>query len=201
MAGVPGRSGRKRKPTILHAIEGTKDRRPAEAKAAEPKPAISSNVPPAPKHLPPMAKEYWVNKAKELHAMGLLTDVDLTAFEQLCMAWHDWRYALDQKGMGYWVANFNKPKGVDPNTGETQYEAMVNPYIRIEAQEQKKLRSMEVEFGLTPSSRARVKPVHLKLPGEGAQPNNPAGTPDPKTGEGKPFGGLLSVPRVLPRVG
>jgi len=186
MAGKPGRSGRRPKPPILKVLHGGKDRRPADMKAAEAKPTIAMTVPEPNKDLPPKAKEYWRRLAKELWPIGLLTNADLSAFEQLCLAYSDWQHSLEQKRKGYWVRDDSKPHMMNAATQRVEPAKMVNPYIKIEREDQKRLARMEIEFGLTPSSRSRVKPsTPTGMPVSGADDNN-----DPS----RKWNGLISSP-------
>lgn len=173
MAGVKGRSGRKPTPTVVKLREVAAGKRrqlgKEEINHNEPKPKVSKKIPSPPSYLPPVAKRYWKKKAKELYPIGLLTDADLTMFEQCALAYSDWKKAVIEKAKGYWVADPTKPTIL--KDGEEVAQPMVNPYIRIEVIEQKKLARLEVEFGMSPSSRARAG-VSLPSGGAGENPNN-----------------------------
>ena len=82
--------------------------------------------------------------APSLEAMGVLTQVDLTAFAGYCQAYARWREAeefLTQHG-----SIFKTPSG---------YVQQV-PQVSIAQQNLKIMQSFCAEFGLTPATRARI---------------------------------------------
>ena len=132
--------GRKPKPTALKILEGNPGKRPLnENEPIPPKGNIK-----CPSWLEPEAKKEWKRLAPSLEAMGVLTQVDLTAFAGYCQAYARWREAeefLTQHG-----SIFKTPSG---------YVQQV-PQVSIAQQNLKIMQSFCSEFGLTPATRARI---------------------------------------------
>ena len=132
--------GRKPKPTALKILEGNPGKRPLnENEPIPPKGNIK-----CPSWLEPEAKKEWKRLAPSLEAMGVLTQVDLTAFAGYCQAYARWREAeefLSQHG-----SIFKTPSG---------YVQQV-PQVSIAQQNLKIMQSFATEFGLTPACRARI---------------------------------------------
>lgn len=92
----------------------------------------------------PEAKKEWKRLAPSLEAMGVLTMLDLTAFEGYCQAYARWKEAemfIAQHG-----SIFKTPSG---------YVQQV-PQVSIAQQNLKIMQSLCSEFGLTPATRARI---------------------------------------------
>ena len=132
--------GRKPKPTALKILEGNPGKRPLnENEPIPPKGSVK-----CPSWLEPEAKKEWKRLAPSLEAMGVLTQVDLTAFAGYCQAYARWREAeefLTQHG-----SIFKTPSG---------YVQQV-PQVSIAQQNLKIMQSFCSEFGLTPATRARI---------------------------------------------
>ena len=132
--------GRKPKPTALKILEGNPGKRPLnENEPIPPKGGVK-----CPSWLEPEAKKEWKRLAPSLEAMGVLTQVDLTAFAGYCQAYARWREAeefLTQHG-----SIFKTPSG---------YVQQV-PQVSIAQQNLKIMQSFCSEFGLTPATRARI---------------------------------------------
>lgn len=176
MAGVPGRSGRRRKPTALTIIEGGKANGVlARKRSNEPVPASTAKCPHPPKHMSDAARTYWKTHANALWEVGLLTKSDLTAWEQCCEAYAEVREAQEQKKKGLYVQDPTIP--LKANGDPMVRKGIKNPYYQIEKEAFKRLTSMLDRFGMNPSSRARVS--------NGDRP--PAEPPK----EGSKWGGLL----------
>lgn len=134
--------GRPPKPTALKLLEGDrgKGRRPINLK--EPKPP--KGIIKCPAWLLPDAKKEWRRLAPTLETMGVLTVVDVQAFSGYCQAYARWKEAeefITQHG-----AIFKTPSG---------YVQQV-PQVSIAQQNLKIMQSFCSEFGLTPSTRARI---------------------------------------------
>ena len=134
--------GRKPLPTALKELEGDrgKGRRPMNKN--EPRPSQAHVK--CPSWLMPEAKKEWKRLAPSLMDMGILTDHDIEAFAGYCQAYARWREAeefLTQHG-----TIFKTPSG---------YVQQV-PQVSIAMQQLKIMQSFCAEFGLTPSSRARI---------------------------------------------
>ena len=132
------------KPTALKLVTGNPGKRAINKN--EPKPTVGT--PKMPSHLPPKAKTYWKDVSKLLSEMGVLTVADGKALEQLCNTYCEWRDHLkdiQRDGTTYWA--------------ETQSGKLLkaNPSVAMASDAQKRIKSFMVEFGLTPSSRTRIK--------------------------------------------
>lgn len=137
--------GRKPKPTALKIAEGNPGKRALNHN--EPKPG--PGVPECPAHLHGESRKEWGRIAPELDRMGLLTHVDRVALACYCESWGSYINALLQM----------RKKGEVVIGSEGQE---IKSKWRIIADDQKRLFTrILAEFGLTPSSRARmsVKPA------------------------------------------
>lgn len=81
--------GRKPTPTALKVLEGNPGKRPLNEN--EPKP--NKKAPTCPKWLEPEAKKEWRRLAKQMEALGILTEVDMAAFAGYCQAYARWKEA------------------------------------------------------------------------------------------------------------
>ena len=152
--------GRKPKPVALRLLEGNPGKRPLPEGRGH-----AAATPTCPSHLDAEAKKEWRRVVKELQAVGLLARVDRAALAAYCQLW----------------ARVVKLEGVVQRTGEVLTDKVVkrhygrkneagvaeeivhertkfyrSPYA-IELQAcYERLHSFLSEFGLTPSSRARL---------------------------------------------
>ncbi|TWU12089.1 Phage terminase, small subunit [Symmachiella macrocystis] len=134
--------GRKPKPTALKTLEGNPGKRPLNAR----EPHAAPEVPDCPEHLDDVARAEWFRTAKVLLDMGLLTLADRSALAAYCVAYSRWVHAEEQvKKYGTIVKS--PAKGFP----------MKSPYLTVADQAMEAMRKLMVEFGLTPSSRSRIK--------------------------------------------
>ena len=142
MAGVKGRSGGKAKPKALKELAGTfrKDRHNPN----EPTLPVYEKAPGPPVHVTGDARKAWIRVAKVLTTMGILTEADLHALEAYCVVYARWEDAEAQL----------KQYGVMLTKGGSLFPS---PYLRIAEDSLKQLRAWMNEFGITPSSRSRVR--------------------------------------------
>ena len=132
--------GRKPKPTAMKELEGNPGKHPLNT--SEPKP--NKKAPACPKWLEPEAKKEWRRLAKQMEAIGILTEVDMAAFAGYCQAYARWKEAeefITQHG-----SIFKTPSG---------YVQQV-PQVSIAQQNLKIMQSFCSDFGLTPATRARI---------------------------------------------
>ena len=132
--------GRKPKPTAMKELEGNPGKHPLNT--SEPKP--NKKAPACPKWLEPDAKKEWRRLAKQMEAIGILTEVDMAAFAGYCQAYARWKEAeefITQHG-----SIFKTPSG---------YVQQV-PQVSIAQQNLKIMQSFCSDFGLTPATRARI---------------------------------------------
>lgn len=132
--------GRKPKPTALKKLEGNPGKRPLNHKEPKPK----KGLPICPDWIESEAKIEWKRMCGILGPMGLLTEMDMTAFAGYCQAYARWKAAEE-----YLTANgetFETPSG---------YIQQV-PQVSIAQTNMKIMLKFCTEFGLTPSARSRI---------------------------------------------
>lgn len=106
-------------------------------------------VPAAPAHLSEAAKAAWKSLAQRLDEMGVLSLADGWALEQLA---ENYCEILECRALlkdGGRVITRKDVKGND--------QLSTHPAVIQLSDAEKRFRAMMVEFGLTPSSRSRVK--------------------------------------------
>lgn len=132
--------GRKPKPTALKKLEGNPGHRPLNNQEPKPK----KKVPTCPEWLEEEAKTEWKRMCKILEPLGLLTEMDMTAFAGYCQAYARWKAAeefITQHG-----DMIRTPNG---------YLQQV-PQVSIAQTNMKIMLKFCTEFGLTPSARSRI---------------------------------------------
>ena len=134
--------GRKPLPTTLKVLSGNPGKRPLNDREPTPMPG----GPQCPEWLDDEAKAEWVRVTAELQGMGLLTTADRAALAAYCTAWSRWVFAEAQ------VKKF----GTIVKSPEKGFP-MKSPYLSIADQAMEAMRKLMIEFGLTPSSRSRIK--------------------------------------------
>ena len=134
--------GRKPKPTFLKVLDGNPGRRPLNDREPEP----AQGIPVRPDWLDAEAQAEWDRVAQELSDMGLLTLADRAALCAYCTAWSRW---VEAEAM---VKKF----GMIVKSPEKGFP-MKSPYLSIADQALETMRKLMVEFGLTPSSRSRIR--------------------------------------------
>lgn len=137
--------GRKPKPTALKLLEGNPGKR--ELNQFEPKP--TNGLPICPDWLTDDAKEEWERLASVMNKMGILSEVDQSAFAVYCQTWARWKEAQEHIT-------------AEGSTYETEAGVKKNPWVAIANEWQAKLLSVCGEFGLTPSSRSRIVAANSK---------------------------------------
>ncbi len=144
--------GRKPKPTALKVLEGNPGKRPLNKNEPQPE----KKAPRCPSWLEPEAKKEWKRMAKTLEAMGVLTQVDRTAFEGYCQAYARWKEA--EEFLSKHGTIFKTPSG---------YIQQV-PQVSIAQTDLKVMKDFCSEFGLTPAARTRIQ-----VSAEGADSDDP----------------------------
>ncbi len=129
----------------IKRLKGNPGRRPISND--EPKPLVPPGVPEPPDWIEPYAKDEWGVVAPELHRMGLLTAVDLTAFAAYCQSYAHWRAAEE------WMSKHEKT--VVEGTG---LERRVPQAITAQAA-LLDMHRFGSAFGLTPSARTGIHAV------------------------------------------
>jgi P27 family predicted phage terminase small subunit len=131
--------GRKPKPTLFKILDGDRKDR---INPHEPRPAAVP--PPPPADLDPKGREAWDRIAPKLAELGVLTEVDGEALALYCK-----NYAIACRAEGQ-----IKRYGVTVKEGSVRRP---NPAVAIAHRAHQIMTSILTEFGLTPSSRSRVK--------------------------------------------
>ena len=139
--------GRKPLPTSLKQLRGNPGKRALNHNEPKPK----ATMPRSPRWLSPVAKCEWRRVAGELYRLGLLTTVDQTALAAYCDCYATWRAACeDVVRQGITVCNAD---GVD----------IKNPAVTVREKALEQMRQYMAEFGMTPSSRSRIKMPDQKI--------------------------------------
>lgn len=133
--------GRKPKPLELRVIHGDAARRRAEENHPQPRRVL----PRCPEHLTGEAAKAWKRLARDLYDAGLLTTVDRDALATYCIV-----YAR-------WVDAEAKVSAVGPVIKTEAGNLIQNPYLSVANRALEQMGKLEAEFGMTPSSRSRVK--------------------------------------------
>ena len=134
--------GRKPKPTTIKDLEGNPGKRAINDR--EPVPPVG--LPDCPDFLTDEARAEWFRVASVLKEMGLLTRADRSALAAYCTAYGRW-VAAERQVQKY---------GTIVKSPEKNFP-MKSPYLTIADQSMEAMRKFLVEFGLTPSSRSRIK--------------------------------------------
>jgi P27 family predicted phage terminase small subunit len=127
---------------MLKVLDGNPGRRPLN----EREPPAPQGVPACPDWLTDEAKAEWERVIPELQMMGLLSTADRAALAAYCTAWGRW---VEAEAMVRKLGTIVK----SPEKGFP----MKSPYLTIADQALETMRKLMVEFGLTPSSRSRIK--------------------------------------------
>jgi P27 family predicted phage terminase small subunit len=134
--------GRKPKPTELKVLAGDRADR---VNRSEPRP--SRSVPACPTHIDADgdAREAWGDIVPKLADLGVLTELDGHALALYCSTYSRWRKACEEVRTG----------GVTSFTDQGSLKS--NPAVSVASQCERFMAAILMEFGLTPSSRSRVK--------------------------------------------
>ncbi len=142
-------AGRKPKPTMLKLIEGTARR--DRMNDAEPQPELADAKCPA--WVKGRARTFWRRHQPMLTAMRVLTTADVDAMASLCETeaeFWDAREDVHKRGIEIGHTRYTKD-------GHSYEEYEPNPSVKIASDAMKRMKAMMAEFGMTPSSRTRVK--------------------------------------------
>lgn len=132
--------GRKPKPTALKVLNGNPGNRPLNKNEPKPHTAVSA----CPDWLEEEAKAEWARMGQILEDMGILSEIDTTAFAGYCQSYARWKEAeefLTQHG-----SIIRTPNGYLQQVPQVSI-AQTNLKIMLKFCEQ---------FGLTPSARSRI---------------------------------------------
>jgi len=149
----------RRTPTHLKLLKGNPGKRPIRP---EPEPAVPATPPDPPEFLDEHAKNEWWRVAPELHALGLLTVLDLQPLAAYCQAYVHWVTA--ERALARMAAGDAHFCGL-MITGSTGSH-MANPLVRVARNAAHDMLRFAAEFGLTPVARSRLS-VAGRLSGPG----------------------------------
>ena len=133
-------AGRKPKPTAVKKLEGNPGKRKLNTK--EPNPG--KGMPDCPAWLLPEAKTEWIRLSEKLNQMGVLTEIDRSAFAAYCQSYARWKEAEE----------FIEKHGTIVKTPSGYWQQV--PQVSIAQTNLKVMLKFCSEFGLTPSSRSRM---------------------------------------------
>lgn len=134
-------AGRKPTPSNLHVLHGNPGRRPLNK--SEPQPEAC--IPDPPEHLTERALREWHRVAPGLEALGILSEIDRAALAIYCQAWG--RLVEAEEKLEQYGQVVKSPSGYP----------MQSPYLAISNAAAKQVQSFATEFGMTPSSRTRIR--------------------------------------------
>jgi P27 family predicted phage terminase small subunit len=138
--------GRKHKPIKLRVLEGNRSRRPIPKEIE-----VESDIPSPPEHLDEYAREEWYRLATGLHASGLLYKVDRATFAAYCDSYSLWRRATE---------SLSEKAKSNPDLGMVQITKSGNiiqhTLLGIANKAKADYMRYALEFGLTPSARAKL---------------------------------------------
>ena len=144
-------AGRKPLPTHLKLVKGTV--RPHRLNKDEPKPAVA--IPDAPAHLDERAKAKFSVMAEMLARHGVMTELDTGALSRYVVVWCRW---VDAE------AEIKRRGPVVKTEGGNIIQ---NPFLAVANKCLLQMAQIESEFGLTPSSRSRIR---MEMPSDTVDP-------------------------------
>lgn len=136
--------GRKPKPTALKVVTGNPGRRALNKN--EPKAPASHAIEPPPT-LSAQARVHWDKAVELLESARVITAMDVTALALLCDA-HA-RYQQANEALAKYGMVVKSPSGFP----------MQSPFLAMANKASEQMLKLLTEFGMTPSSRARVSAV------------------------------------------
>lgn len=135
-----GTRGRKPKATTAKILAGERSDRVNRSE-----PRLTRSVPVRPDHLDAFGEEAWDDIVPKLAELGVLTELDGHALALYCSTYSRWRTACEEIRVG----------GVTSFTDQGSLKS--NPAVSVASQCERFMTAILLEFGLTPSSRSRVK--------------------------------------------
>ena len=155
--------GRRPTPSTLKIVNGS--RRPLNSE--EPVSPLLKRMPPAPGFLDDEGKRAWYTEGRRLIKAGLLTALDVNMFATWCI-WFSKRdaasRAVNQTGVVVKANGVGNP--------------YINPYMSVISMCSKAMHQIEIEFGLSPASRSKVRslaPMQRSLFGDFLDGNDQPG--------------------------
>ncbi len=142
--------GRKPTPTTLKLLRGNPGHRPLNQDESKPQPRL----PRAPRHLSEESRKEWTRAGRFLLQLGLISDLDLAAFAAYCTAYGRWVEA--EQALRTHGVLMKSPNGFP----------MQSPYLTVANRAMEQMRSLLLEFGMSPASRSRVSGIPLVEEGD-----------------------------------
>jgi P27 family predicted phage terminase small subunit len=136
--------GRKPTPSRLHELRGDPGKR-HRSRDSEPRPDALEKAPRPPAHLNRRAAAEWRRIVKELVALRLIAKIDHASLAAYCSAYATYIEADERLKSENWT------------TTTARGGSRPNPLFKIRDDALKNVQKFAGEFGLTPSSRSRVK--------------------------------------------
>lgn len=139
------------------SAEELEERRQAE-KLYKPRPLR----PRKPAGLSPYAADCWDMLVPELESMGLLAVIDAPGFLIACETWALWKYALEEllpKKADGTVDRRKKRPVLLERDGDHGGVMRKNQAFSLAMQSSREFRAWAIEFGLSPSARASLRPA------------------------------------------
>jgi len=133
--------GRKAQPTQLKVVRGNPGKRPLN----DSEPQLDITIPDAPDFLSDTAKEHWSDIVIHLHDARIMTALDADALSLYCEAYSRWVEANEKIKLHGMVVK--SPSGYPMQT----------PYLSVSNKAFDQMKSIMVEFGMTPSSRSKIQ--------------------------------------------
>jgi P27 family predicted phage terminase small subunit len=126
-------------------------------------PECPPEVPACPDFLIGYACDEWHRVSPGLHALGLLSVLDVQPLAAYCMAYHRWREA--EELLAEMAGRDQVTKGLLVKTAEGN--ARINPLTRMSRRAASDMVRYAGEFGFSPAARARIAAgVHVQPAGK-----------------------------------
>src|ERR1700736_878819 len=148
-------------PFALRKLRGNPGKRRLRA---EPEPQIPKTCPEPPSFLNAYAQDEWWRTAPQLHALGLLSAIDVACLAEYCQSYGHWRQA--EEALARMADRDETMHGLLIKT--TDGNAKRNPLVKIAADAAQDMLAYAGHFGLTPVARTRL------AAGGYAQPSPPS---------------------------
>lgn len=144
-------AGRPPKPTALKVLEGTHKQHPERVNHDEPIPPQGEIVRPA--WVTPKARKHWAHFLANIRSMNVGTPVDADALGVLCNALQEYiDAAREVQKDGITI----REQRYDSDGGQF-WTVKSNPAVAARSDAWRRMNTMLQQFGLTPSSRAKLK--------------------------------------------